>query len=305
MPKNNNNPHLNPNYRHDFIFLFDVSNGNPNGDPDAGNLPRTDPETMKGLVTDGCIKRKIRNFVDISKEGKTPYRIYIQDKGIALNDLHEEAYQASSIKATGTKQLKEDVDQTRAWMCENFYDIRMFGAVMSTGVNCGQVKGPLQITISESIDPVSINDMTITRVAITKSQDAKIQVGDDDVGRGGKNTEMGHKPMIAYGLYRGFGFFSPHSATATGATEEDLVIFWEALQRMWEIDRSASRGMMALQRIFIFSHENPLGNAASHKLFDRIGVSSKTDTPRKFADYEIMVSEKSLPEGVTLTILGD
>lgn len=297
--------HLNPEYRHDFVLLFDIQDGNPNGDPDGGNLPRTDPETMQGLVTDVCLKRKVRNFVDLVGGSEAPNLIYIQNKGFALNDLNARAYQDLEIKATGTKQKREDVDKARQWMCQNFYDIRMFGAVMTTGVNCGQVRGPIQMTFARSLDPIMPLDIAITRIAITKPEDAAVQVSEDGKGEGGKTTEIGRKAMIPYGLYRGYGFFSPHLATQTGVNEQDLKLFWESLVKMWDCDRSASRGMMAPRGLYIFSHESKLGNAPAHKLFERIQVERKpeVDVPRKFGDYDVDVDTDSMQQGVTLTRL--
>jgi CRISPR-associated protein Csd2 len=297
--------HLNPEYRHDFVLLFDIKDGNPNGDPDGGNLPRTDPETMEGLVTDVCLKRKVRNFVDLVGGNEAPNLIYIQNKGFALNDLNARAYQDLEIKATGTKQKREDVDKARQWMCQNFYDIRMFGAVMTTGVNCGQVRGPIQMTFARSLDPIMPLDIAITRIAITKPEDAAVQVSEDGKGEGGKTTEIGRKAMIPYGLYRGYGFFSPHLAAQTGVTEQDLALFWQALVKMWDFDRSASRGMMAPRGLYIFSHESKLGNAPAHKLFERIQVELKPEitVPRKFSDYDVNANADALPQGVTLTRL--
>jgi CRISPR-associated protein Csd2 len=300
------NQHLNPECRHDFVLLFDVLDGNPNGDPDGGNLPRTDPETMEGLVTDVCLKRKIRNYVDLVGEDQTPNMIYVQNKGVALNDMHARAYTALELKATGTKQQRDDVDKARKWMCENFYDIRMFGAVMTTGVNCGQVRGPVQMTFARSQDPVMPLDIAITRIAITKPEDAKVEVSDEDgKGKGGKITEIGRKALIPYGLYRGHGFFSPHLAAQTGVTPKDLELFWDALQKMWDFDRSASRGLMAPRGLYVFSHESKLGNAPAHKLFDRITAKliNPNEPPRKFGDYTVSIDESELPQGVTLTRL--
>jgi CRISPR-associated protein Csd2 len=298
------NAYLNPEIRHDFVLLFDITDGNPNGDPDGGNLPRTDPETMQGLVTDVCLKRKIRNYVDIiCGEGETT-KIYIQDKGIALNDMNARAYKAKDLKSTGTKQKREEVNQVREWMCQNFYDIRMFGAVMSTGVNCGQVRGPIQLTFSRSIDQVMPLSMTITRIAITDPKDAEISIGEDQKTSGGKTSTMGDKKLIPYGLYMGHGFYSPHLAAQTGVSTEDLKLFWDALMNMWDFDRSASRGLMALRGLHIFSHDNKLGNAPAHVLFDRIQVKLKdpNSVPRKFKDYEVII-QKGEVSGVTLKSL--
>lgn len=297
-----------PTKRHDFILLFDVTDGNPNGDPDAGNLPRVDPETNQGLVTDVCLKRKVRNYVDLTKGDEGRYKIYVQNKGIALNTMHDRAYTALEIKSTGSKQKREDVDQTRAWMCQNFYDIRMFGAVMTTKINCGQVRGPVQMTFARSVTPVLPMDISITRVAITDPEDAKVVVGEEGK-TSGKQTEMGRKSLLPYGLYRGYGFVNPNLGTQTGMAEDDLVLFWEALQGMWDHDHSAARGLMALRGLWIFTHDNGLGNAPAHVLFDRLTVDLKDDLkhngkpPRSVNDYDIDCDDQDLPPGVTLTQL--
>lgn len=293
-----------PAKRHDFIILFDVTDGNPNGDPDAGNLPRIDPETNQGLVTDVCLKRKVRNYVDLTKGDEGRYKIYVQNKGVALNTQHNRAYEALKIKSTGTKQKREDVDQTRTWMCQNFYDIRMFGAVMTTGVNCGQVRGPIQMTFARSVTPVFPMDMSITRVAITREEDAKVVVGEDEKASG-KLTEMGRKPLVPYGLYRGHGFVNANLGKQTGMTEADLAIFWEALQNMWDHDRSAARGLMAIQGLWVFTHDNGMGNAPANKLFERLDVDLKNNEkpPRSVNDYVIECNDSELPSGVTLTQL--
>jgi CRISPR-associated protein Csd2 len=291
------------NRRHDFVLLFDVVDGNPNGDPDAGNLPRVDPETMQGLVTDVAIKRKVRDYVALAKENVEPYRIYVQ-AGEALNTRHKEAYDALGLKSTGTKQLSmSDVSDARGWMCGKFYDIRMFGAVMSTGVNCGQVRGPMQITFARSISPIVPLDLSITRVAVTRAEDMAVTAGEDGVGTGGKQSEMGRKALVPYALYLAHGFFNPHFARTTGATADDLELFWAALQMMWDTDRSASRGMMACQGLYIFSHESSLGNAPAHKLFERISASTSVVAPRSYKDYSVTVAGENLPDGVSLTTL--
>lgn len=294
-----------PELRHDFVFLFDVTDGNPNGDPDGGNLPRTDPETMQGLVTDVCLKRKIRNYIDLKCGKEEATKIYIQDQGIALNDMNARAYSALSMKSTGTKQKREEVNKVRDWMCQNFYDIRMFGAVMTTGVNCGQVRGPIQLTFARSVDPVMPLDVAITRIAITKPEDAAVVSGDDGKGEGGKTTEIGRKALIPYGLYVARGFYSPYFAEQTGVKTNDLELFWEALVKMWDVDRSASRGMMAPRGLYVFSHENKLGNAPAHKLFERIQAQLKDEgmIPRQFSDYKVNVNDADLPTGITLTPL--
>jgi len=366
--------HCDPAKKHDFLIVFDVTDGNPNGDPDAGNLPRTDPETMEGLVTDVALKRKVRNFVGIAAEDQTVpgrFKIFVEHHGV-LNDQIRRAYvdlgmdvgkriekpvtdskvienlQAikealpaafaftdvpensddqprlaysgeyseaefkehldglgdtvipktktllSSLKKDSGKPDKnrDNVEKARGWMCENFYDIRMFGAVMSTGLNAGQVRGPLQLTFSRSVDPIIPQDLAITRMAVTDERDRD------------KLQTIGRKTLIPYGLYVGKGFFSPHLAKQTGVTSEDLELFWDALVYMWDIDRSASRGMMAPRGIYIFTHDKKYGNAPVHELFERVSVSLKEEkSPRRFSDYEVTVDDGSLPDGVTLTKL--
>lgn len=293
-----------PARRHDFVLLFDVTDGNPNGDPDAGNLPRVDPETMQGLVTDVCLKRKVRNFVALTQEGMPGYAIYVNDGGIALNTLHERAYDAEGLKSTGSKQKRDDVDKARIRMCATYYDIRLFGAVMTTGVNCGQVRGPVQLTFARSIDQIVPMDVSITRVAITKPEDAGTVEGEGDSGKM-KQTEMGRKAVVPYGLYLAHGFFSAPFATRTGVTTADLALFWQALQMMWDVDHSAARGLMACRGLYVFTHDTPLGNAPAHELFDRITVArtAACDTPRSFHDYTVQVQDAALPEGVTLNVL--
>jgi CRISPR-associated protein Csd2 len=299
--------YLDPNRRHDFVLLFDVMDGNPNGDPDAGNLPRVDPETMQGLVSDVCIKRKVRDWVDATRGTESPFKIYVQDKGVALNTLHQRAYDALEIESTGSKQKREDVDKARAYMCQNFYDIRMFGAVMTTGVNCGQVRGPAQITFGRSIDPVVPLNLSITRVAITRPEDTEVVVAEEDGSTsGGKVTEMGRKALIPYGLYRAHGFFNAYLAQQTGVSTEDLGVLWEALEHAWELDRSASRGMMACRGLYVFSHEKALGNAPAHALFERVTVAHQGGddaVPRHFSDYAVSVDASDLPEGIDFTAL--
>lgn len=297
--------HQDPTKRHDFVFLFDVSDGNPNGDPDAGNLPRVDPETMHGLVTDVAIKRKIRDYVDLTHGMESRNKIYVQNSGVALNTKHQRAYDALGITSTGSKQKRDDVEQARAWMCQNFYDIRTFGAVMTTGVNCGQVRGPVQLTFARSVDPIIPLDVSITRVAITDAKDAEV-VESERGDKGGKTTEMGRKALVPYALYIGRGFFTPHFAAQTGFTSEDLALFWQALQSAWELDRSASRGMLAFRGVYIFSHENPLGNAPAHQLLERVNAqfAPGIQTPRRFSDYRVTMDARALPGGITLTRLG-
>ena len=295
-------PYLNTENRQDFVLFFDVQDGNPNGDPDSDNMPRVDPETMQGLVTDVAIKRKVRDWVDALHGNEANYKIYVQS-GEALNTKHQRAYDDLGIKSTGTKQNIEDVDKTRAWMCQNFYDIRAFGAVMTTGVNCGQVRGPLQMTFARSIDAIVPMEVTITRVAVTKEDDRKVVIGDDDKKTKGKQSEMGRKSIVPYGLYRAHGFYNPHFADKTGFSSEDLELFWKALENMWDFDRSAARGMMACRGLYIFSHESKLGDAPAHKLFDLISANLRDDisVPRKFSDYKINVDKANLPKGITLT----
>ncbi|MDJ0687765.1 MAG: type I-C CRISPR-associated protein Cas7/Csd2 [Xenococcaceae cyanobacterium MO_188.B32] len=375
--------HLNPNYRHDFVLLFDVIDGNPNGDPDGGNMPRTDAENSHGLVTDVCLKRKIRNYVatyaeyETTEAEKERLNIFVEHHGV-LNEQIRRAYVAEGIPVgksaskivedeqvlNGIRELKvylpsaftftdndEDSgevdasleysgelsddeikefyeldevaelfkqnkklskfikelvkkagkpDKNRAnaekaqkWMCNNFYDIRMFGAVLSTGLNAGQVRGAMQLTFGRSLDPVQPQDLAITRVAVTDVKDRE------------KLQTIGRKTLIPYGLYLSHGFYSPSFAAKTGVSEADLELFWEALIKMWELDRSASRGMMSPQGLYIFSHESKLGNAPAHKLFERIQVKLKPEVtiPRKFSDYEVSVDREQLPENVHLTQL--
>lgn len=374
-----------PELRHDFVILFDVSDGNPNGDPDAGNLPRVDPETMHGLVTDVCLKRKVRNHVLVSggQNGRAVAGrdIYVKE-GSVLNREHQRAYEAKNIEvgqprgetvpanlvgvfvpdggpaplpegfslepgegedswnlrysgeldarerkeavaavgeslgekakefcarvvrgAKGRRARPEEVKSAQEWMCEQFWDIRAFGAVLSTNINCGQVRGPLQLTFARSIDPVVPLDLSITRVAVTREEDA------------GKERGMGRKALVPYGLYRGHGFFNPFFARKTGFGRADLALFWDALRLAWDLDRSAARGLMALRGLYVFSHETALGNAAAHELFDRVVVRRRpgVEAARRFGDYQVLVNagekgdggaeEVPLPEGVTLSRL--
>lgn len=372
--------HCDPSKKHDFVLVFDVTDGNPNGDPDAGNLPRTDPETMEGLVTDVALKRKVRNFVEIaSEEHDQPERlkIFIEHHGV-LNDQIRRAYteqgmdvgkkverevadpavvqnlrefsdalpgtfkftdvpneseerpklaysgeltdsefksridnldealagktkkllndlKRASDKEGKPKKGKDDVEKARKWMCANFYDVRMFGAVMSTGLNAGQVRGPMQLTFSRSVSPIIPQDLAITRMAVTDEKDRD------------KLQTIGRKTLIPYGLYVGRGFFSPHLGRQTGVTGADLQLFWDALVYMWDFDRSASRGTMSPRGLYIFTHDKSFGNAPAHELFERIKPTLKgeVESPRRFSDYTVSVEEGDLPEGVTLTrILG-
>lgn len=277
--------------RYEFVMLFDVENGNPNGDPDAGNMPRTDPETGYGIVTDVCLKRKIRNFVEIYKEGEAGFGILIKaDK--PLNAKFTEAYEACGLK---TKQKGKDVDNVKTaqeYICKNYYDVRTFGAVMSTGDDpCGIVRGPVQINFARSVDPVYVQDITITRQARTT---------EDRQSTG--NTEMGKKSIVSYGLYRAEGYVSAMLAQkVTGYSEDDLELFWTAIKNMFENDHSAARGKMCLRKLYVFRHDSALGNAPSHELFDKITVTKKENkmAPRCFSDYEIVI-DADMPEGVTL-----
>ncbi len=366
--------HTDPDRRHDFVLIFDVSDGNPNGDPDAGNLPRTDPETMQGLVTDVALKRKVRNFVSlVAEDEENPERlkIFVEHRGVLNNqirrayteqgmevgvrveetvatsdvlenlreisatlpgafdftDADEAVEQGAKLSYSGelsADELKEALDapgdalnkktrkfmsdlarrsgkptknrdnaeKARRWMCENFYDVRMFGAVMSTGLNAGQVRGPMQLTFARSVDPVVPQDLAVTRVAVTDEKDRE------------KLQTIGRKTLIPYGLYVGYGFYSPHLARDTGVTEEDLRLFWEALVNMWAFDRSASRGQMAPRGLYVFTHERKIGNSPAHQLFERVSLELRDGvaSPRRFDDYAMTVDD-DLPEGVTLTRL--
>jgi CRISPR-associated protein Csd2 len=278
--------------RHDFVMLFDVADGNPNGDPDAGNLPRVDPETMQGLVTDVAIKRKVRDYVDLAHGSEQRFKIYVQHEAY-LTDTRNRVF---SERAPGQKNVS--VNDGRTWMCDEFFDVRMFGAVMSMKeANAGQVRGPLQLTFARSIDPIIPLDLAIVGPAQNQSQSKRSE--DDETDKFGT---IGRKSIVPYGLYRAHGFFNPHFAKQTGVTAEDLDLFWQALQMMWDTDRSASRGMMACRGLYIFSHESSLGNAPAHKLLERVSVERNTDViaPRYFRDYSITVNEAELPEKVTL-----
>ncbi|MEJ2669649.1 MAG: type I-C CRISPR-associated protein Cas7/Csd2 [Gammaproteobacteria bacterium] len=283
--------------RFDFVLLFDVKDGNPNGDPDAGNLPRMDAETGRGLVTDVCLKRKIRNYVGIVKEEQPPFEIYVKEKSV-LNKTHERAYIAigeESVLKEGDKKRKggDKVEVARQWMCGNFYDVRTFGAVMSTGVNCGQVRGPVQMTFGRSIDPIVASEHSITRMAVTTEKEAENQ--------GGDNRTMGRKFTVPYGLYLAHGFVSAHLAEQTGFSDEDMDLLVDALSNLFEHDRSAARGEMNTRGLYLFRHESKLGNAQAHALFERVKVSRLSEGPaRSFDDYEVSVDVENLPSGVTL-----
>jgi CRISPR-associated protein Csd2 len=373
--------HLDPQRRHDFVLIFDVTDGNPNGDPDGGNMPRTDAETSHGLVTDVCLKRKIRNYVstyaehEAAEAQKKRLNIFVEHHGVLNNQIRrayteqgiptgkpatdvvqdsavleilrehkhllpaaftftdsegvaaedvvptlaysgeltdaelkeelektEEMYQNKAVKkfvdtlvkkAGKPDKSRANAEKARTWMCENFYDVRMFGAVMSTGLNAGQVRGPVQLTFARSFDPVLPQDLAVTRVAVTDTKDAE------------KLQTIGRKTLIPYGLYMARGFYSPSLAAQTGVTGQDLELLWESLVKMWDFDRSASRGLMAPRGLYVFSHESKLGNAPAHKLFERITakLTKPSDPPRKFGDYAVNVNETDLPQGVTLTRL--
>ncbi len=284
------------NNRYDFVLIFDVKDGNPNGDPDAGNLPRVDPETGQGLVTDVCLKRKVRNYVGLVKEEKPPYEIYVKEKAV-LNKQHKRAYEALGVDLKKDDKKRKGGDRVadaRAWMCKNFYDVRTFGAVMSLGVNCGQVRGPVQLTFARSIDQAVSLEHSITRMAVATEGEAEKQQGD--------NRTMGRKFTIPYALYRCHGFVSAPLAAQTGFSEDDLGLFWEALMSMFEHDRSAARGEMTTRRLVVFKHDSALGSAPAHKLFERLTVERRDDSAavRTYSDYEVTLNEDDLPKGVTI-----
>lgn len=286
--------------RYDFVILFDVENGNPNGDPDAGNMPRTDQDTGHGIVTDVCLKRKIRNYVEAVYDGTPGYRIYIK-QNIPLERMNQEAYDYLGVNSSEIKKIKEtnpilDV-KIRDFMCENFFDIRTFGAVMTTFVkanlNCGQVRGPVQLCFAKSIDPITPQEVSITRITVAAEKD-KTE---------GKNTTMGNKFIVPYALYRCEGFISANLAQkTTGFTEEDLKILWDAIINMFELDRSATRGKMSLRKLIVFKHASQYGNAPAYKLFDKIIVRRKDAEKivRSYDDYEIVIEKETLPENVEL-----
>ena len=282
--------------RIDFVLLFDVTNGNPNGDPDMGNMPRVDPETRRGLVTDVCLKRKLRNFIDLVKGGEAGYDIYVRERAV-LNDQHKRAYDALNVEHEKNKRPKKEEDATAVtqWMCRTFFDIRTFGAVMSTEFNAGQVRGPVQIAFGQSIDPVNPLNIAITRMAVTTTREAGAQRGD--------NRTMGEKWIVPYGLYRVHGFVSPHLAGKTGFSEADLALLWQGFETMFDQDRSASRGEMATRGLYVFRHESAIGNAPAHKLFSSVQVGKaigRDAVPRSFADYAVTVDEAAIPPGVSL-----
>ncbi len=276
------------NNRYEFVLLFDVKNGNPNGDPDGGNMPRIDPETGHGITTDVCLKRKVRNYVELIKQDQSPNCIYVKEKSI-LSERRKPAYEAvSEEKDKGAK-----ISLARAWMCQNFFDVRTFGAVMSTKENnCGQVRGPVQFAFSESLDPIVALEASITRMAVETAQEAKSQDGD--------NRTMGRKAYIPYGLYEVHGFISAPLAKQTGFSEDDLDLFWNALINMFDHDRSAARGEMASRKLIVFKHDSELGNAPAHKLFETISVEKNCGdkSPRAFSDYTVTVDKAAVPQGV-------
>ena len=273
--------------RIDFVYIFDVQDGNPNGDPDAGNLPRVDAETGMGLVTDVCLKRKVRNYVQVAKGCAEGYDIFIKEKAV-LNTLIDAAHEEDSVKSVTDK-----TSAARDVMCKKYYDIRTFGAVMSTGKNAGQVRGPIQFTFARSADPIAAMEHSITRMAVATEKEAEKQ--------GGDNRTMGRKATVPYGLYVCHGFISANLAQQTGFTEEDLALFWDALKNMFDVDRSAARGLMSAQKLIVFKHESVLGNAPANKLFDLVKVEKLCDgAPRKFGDYTVTIDKDKLPAGVTV-----
>jgi CRISPR-associated protein Csd2 len=285
--------------RYDFAVIFDVRDGNPNGDPDAGNLPRLDAETGHGLVTDVALKRKVRNYVGLVKGEEPPFEIYVKEKAI-LNKSHERAYIAidalQELKGEDKKRKGDaaTVSKARDWMCANFYDVRTFGAVMSLGINCGQVRGPVQMTFARSVDPIVALEHSITRMAVATEAEAEKQRGD--------NRTMGRKHTVPYGIYVAYGFVSAFLSKQTGFSDSDLELLWQSLEHMFEHDRSAARGQMATRGLLVFKHESELGNAHAHALFDRITIKRRAgvDVARSFRDYDVRVDEAAMPAGVSL-----
>ena len=275
------------NNRIDFVYLCDVQDGNPNGDPDAGNLPRVDAETGMGLVTDVCLKRKVRNYVQVAKDLSDGYDIFIKEKAV-LNSEIDKAHDDEDVK-----KAKDKTAAARLFMCKNYYDIRTFGAVMSTGKNAGQVRGPIQFTFARSIDPIATAEHSITRMAVATEKEAEKQNGD--------NRTMGRKATVPYGLYVCHGFISASLAKQTGFSEEDLELFFEALKNMFDVDRSAARGLMSAQKLIVFRHDSVLGNAPANKLFDLVKIKKNTEAaPRSFSDYVVSIDKDSVPNGVTV-----
>lgn len=273
--------------RIDFVYMFDVQDGNPNGDPDAGNLPRVDAETGMGLVTDVCLKRKVRNYVQVAKNLEDGYDIFIKEKSV-LNTLIDKAHDDVEVK-----NAKDKTEAARRFMCKNYFDIRTFGAVMSTGKNAGQVRGPIQLTFARSVDPVETSEHSITRMAVATEKEADKQEGG--------NRTMGRKSTVPYGLYVCHGFISANLAQQTGFSEDDLALFWEALKNMFDTDRSAARGLMSAQKLIVFKHDSMLGNAPANKLFDLVSVTKTCDgAPRSFKDYSVTIDKDNVPSGVTV-----
>jgi CRISPR-associated protein Csd2 len=276
--------------RFDFIYVFDVQDGNPNGDPDAGNLPRVDAETGQGLVTDVCLKRKVRNYVQIAKEFAEGFDIFIKEKAV-LNTLIDASYAENDVVNKDKDVDKREV--AREVMCRKYYDIRTFGAVMSTGKNAGQVRGPIQLTFARSIDPIAYAEHSITRMAVATEKEAEKQ--------GGDNRTMGRKSTVPYGLYVCHGFISANLAKQTGFSDEDLQLFWEALKNMFDVDRSAARGLMSAVKLIVFKHDSVLGNAPANKLFDLVKITKATNNvPRSISDYEFNIDFDKVPAGVTV-----
>lgn len=288
--------------RYEFAVVFDVKDGNPNGDPDAGNLPRIDPESLHGIVTDVCLKRKIRNFIHMTKAQETGFDIFVKEHSI-LNCMIDDGYKAAGLNPEKAKdkeskakkdrspERRKEILTARERMCKDYYDIRTFGAVLSTGANAGQVRGPVQMTFARSIDPIFTQEHTLTRVAVTSEKDAKTKL-----------TEMGRKNTIPYGLYVTHGFVSAHLAAQTGFSTEDLELLWDALKIMFEHDRSAARGLMSTRKLIVFEHDSALGNAPAHTLFDRLTIQRKDDSkpPRAYADYTVDIHRNELPSGITI-----
>lgn len=307
--------------RYDFTLIFDVQNGNPNGDPDAGNMPRLDPETNKGLVTDVSLKRKVRNYIELAKSGQDGFHIYVEE-GAILNEKHRQAYKAlrpDDAKASKEAKLnpKDDAEavKLRDFMCANFFDVRTFGAVMSTGINCGQVKGPVQMTFASSVEPIMPLEISITRMAATNEAEKKQKAEGDDSSDRTDNRTVGRKHIVPYGLYVANGFISAKFAERTGFSESDLDLLFEALIGMFEHDRAAARGQMATRKLIVFKHEHPMGNAPAHALFDRIRIGRNVDgefreiddkrignepPARKFTDYTVTIDRENLPAGVEI-----
>lgn len=292
--------------RYDFVLLFDVTNGNPNGDPDAGNQPRIDAETGRGIVTDVCLKRKVRDFVSLVKtdrdsgEAEPGYRIYVQHRGV-LERFHREAYEVNglAIEEKGKAKKADSAERARAWMCRTFFDIRTFGAVLTLSINCGQVRGPVQLAFATSIDPIMQDEFTIVRKAVASEKDAASQTEK----HGQVTGTMGNKHFVPYGLYCCHGFVSPHLAADTGFSHADLDVLWQALSMMFEFDRSAARGEMATRKLIVFEHDSALGSAPAHSLFRRVKIEriDATKPPRAFEDYAVTIDTDSLPQGVTVS----